>query len=105
MKQAVAHRLKRGSHAVANSVAPRWIGTEMHFGTGPDAPKQKTELEDYEFEYASMKRLGHPEEIAAAIVFLLSEDASYITTSTLHVDGGLVGNRGTDPARWRGCPF
>ena len=75
-----------------NSVAPGWIVTEMHFGTGPDAAKRKAELEKYEFEFAMMRRLGRPEEIAAAIVFLLSDDASYITGSTIHVDGGLVGN-------------
>ena len=37
-----------------------------------------------------MCRLGRPEEIAAAIVFLISDDASYITATTLHVDGGRV---------------
>ncbi|MCB8877931.1 SDR family oxidoreductase [Acidisoma silvae] len=35
-----------------------------------------------------MKRFGQPEEIAAAIAFLLSEDAGFITGQTLHVDGG-----------------
>jgi NAD(P)-dependent dehydrogenase (short-subunit alcohol dehydrogenase family) len=35
-----------------------------------------------------MRRLGKPDEIAAAIAFLLSEDAGYITGQTLFVDGG-----------------
>jgi NAD(P)-dependent dehydrogenase (short-subunit alcohol dehydrogenase family) len=35
-----------------------------------------------------MQRLGKPEVIAAAIAFLLSDDAGYITGQTLFVDGG-----------------
>jgi 3-oxoacyl-[acyl-carrier protein] reductase len=35
-------------------------------------------------------RLGAPEEIAAAIVFLASAAASYLTGTTVHVDGGLT---------------
>jgi NAD(P)-dependent dehydrogenase (short-subunit alcohol dehydrogenase family) len=35
-----------------------------------------------------MKRLGAPNEIAASIAFLLSDEASYITGQTLFVDGG-----------------
>jgi len=38
-----------------------------------------------------MKRMGKPEEIAAAAVFLLSEGASYITRQVITVDGGMVG--------------
>ena len=38
-----------------------------------------------------MKRRAGPEEVAGAIAFLLSDDASYITGTTLHVDGGRVG--------------
>jgi 3-oxoacyl-[acyl-carrier protein] reductase len=37
-----------------------------------------------------MKRLARPEEIAAAVAFIASERASYITGVTLQVDGGWV---------------
>jgi 2-hydroxycyclohexanecarboxyl-CoA dehydrogenase len=37
-----------------------------------------------------MRRLGRPEEIAAAVAFLASEQAGYITGQTLSVSGGLT---------------
>ena len=37
-----------------------------------------------------MRRLGRPEEVAAAVVFLASEEAGYITGQTLSVSGGLT---------------
>ncbi len=41
-------------------------------------------------ELVPMHRFGRPEEVAAAIRFLLSDEAGYITGQTLHVDGGIV---------------
>ena len=37
-----------------------------------------------------MKRLGRPEEVAAAVAFLASDDAGFITGQTLSVSGGLT---------------
>jgi len=37
-----------------------------------------------------LRRLGEPEDLAGAITFLLSEDASYITGQVIDVDGGFV---------------
>jgi 2-hydroxycyclohexanecarboxyl-CoA dehydrogenase len=37
----------------------------------------------------SMRRIGKPEEVAAAIAFLASDDASFVTGQTLNVSGGL----------------
>lgn len=74
----------------ANTVAPGWTVTEMHYNRADDPLAKKQEMEAMHFDGAVIKRLGRPEEIAAVICFLLSDDASYITASTLNVDGGLV---------------
>lgn len=74
-----------------NAVAPGWIVTEMHFATHPDPAARKRELEDTPIDSCLMQRRAGPEEVASAIAFLLSDDASYITGTTLHVDGGRVG--------------
>ena len=42
------------------------------------------------FPTIHMQRAGHPEEMAKTIVFLCSEESSYITGSTLIADGGLT---------------
>ena len=64
-----------------NSIAPGWIDTEIN----KDLPKDFIESET---EKIALKRWGRPEEIAKAILFLCSDDASFITGSTLVVDGG-----------------
>ena len=74
-----------------NAVAPGWIVTEMHFGSDPDPAARKKELAETPIDSCIMKRRAGPEEVASAIAFLLSDDASYITGATLHVDGGRVG--------------
>ncbi|MAG13443.1 MAG: hypothetical protein CMN78_02485 [Spirochaetales bacterium] len=73
-----------------NAVAPGWIVTEMHFINAPDPATRKRELEQMDMHGAVMRRLGRPNEIAAGIAYLLSEDASYVTATTLHIDGGMV---------------
>jgi 3-oxoacyl-[acyl-carrier protein] reductase len=37
-----------------------------------------------------MQRLGNPDEIASAVVYLASEEAAYVTGQTLHVNGGMA---------------
>jgi NAD(P)-dependent dehydrogenase (short-subunit alcohol dehydrogenase family) len=79
------------SYAIrANCVVPGWIVTEMHFASAPDPQARKLELENLEDKACIMRRLGRPEEIANAIAFLASDEASFITATTLHVDGGRV---------------
>ncbi|MBD3633773.1 MAG: SDR family oxidoreductase, partial [Methylophaga sp.] len=65
-----------------NSVAPGFIDTDMTSGL---AEAHKTAL----LEQVPVKRLGEPEEIAAAVTFLASPSAAYITGETLHVNGGM----------------
>ena len=73
-----------------NTVAPGWTVTEMHFTEAPDPEARKRELENLENEKALLGRLGRPEEIAAVIAFLLSDEASFVNATTVHVDGGTV---------------
>lgn len=68
-----------------NSVAPGFIDTDMT----KDLPEaHKTAL----LENVPAKRLGEAEEIAAAVTFLASPLAGYITGETLHVNGGMYMN-------------
>lgn len=75
----------------ANAIAPGWAVTEFHFGRAENPEKRKKELEEMKTDSCVMRRLGRPEEIAAAIAFLASNDASYITGTVLCVDGGRAG--------------
>lgn len=74
-----------------NAVAPGWVVTEMHFGNAPDPAARKRELEETPTASCIMQRRCVPAEIAGVITFLLSDDASYMTGTTVHVDGGRVG--------------
>ena len=42
-------------------------------------------------EYHMLRRCGDPVEVAGPVLFLLSDDASFITAADLHVDGGYMG--------------
>lgn len=66
-----------------NAVAPGYITTEM---TDALNDEQKERL----LAGIPLGRMGQPEDIAAAVAFLASDQASYITGQTLVVDGGLV---------------
>lgn len=74
----------------ANTVAPGWTVTEMHFLHSEDPAAKKAEMESLQRDTGVIPRLARPEEIAAVIAFLLSDDASYMTASIVHVDGGRV---------------
>jgi len=65
-----------------NAVAPGFIDTDMTRQLGEE---QRAALSGK----IPMQRLGTPEDIAAAVLFLASPQAGYITGETLHVNGGL----------------
>ena len=66
---------------LVNCIAPGWVKTEMNSNLPKEYVKE-------EIEKIYLKRFANPEEIAKSILFLASEDASYITGSILTVDGG-----------------
>ncbi|MEM0156548.1 MAG: glucose 1-dehydrogenase [Thermoplasmataceae archaeon] len=73
----------------ANAIAPGWISTSM--------PRRFTDASNIRFEdfvqsvsrRTPISRLGNPEEIAKLVLFLASEESSYITGQTYVIDGGL----------------
>ncbi len=68
----------------ANGVSPGWIAT------GTDQAQPASGGGDWELPPSLMERMGSPAEIAAAVLFLASEEASFVTGQTLIVDGGLT---------------
>ena len=65
-----------------NAVAPGFIETDMTADL-PDAAQQGI------VDQTPLGRIGRPEEVAAAVVFLASEEASYITGQVIRVNGGM----------------
>jgi len=70
-----------------NAVCPGYVKTEL---TAPLFEKMGKDKFDALVSAHAMKRLGKPEEISKAILFLLSEEASFITGVALPVDGGYL---------------
>jgi NAD(P)-dependent dehydrogenase (short-subunit alcohol dehydrogenase family) len=68
-----------------NAVAPGTVETELTRGLAT-----REQLADLARERVPLGRLGTPAEIAAAVVFLASDEASYVTGTTLVVDGGWL---------------
>jgi len=66
-----------------NAVSPGFVATQL-VSEMSEAERTKIQRE------VPLGRFGRPEEIAAAVLFLASEQAGYFTGTTLHVDGGLT---------------
>lgn len=65
-----------------NCVAPGFIDTDMTRSLSPDQQQSLS-------QHIPLGRFGRPEDVAAAVVFLASPAADYITGATLHVNGGM----------------
>jgi 3-oxoacyl-[acyl-carrier protein] reductase len=70
-------------NVLCNAIAPGFIETDMTAGLGPE---QRAALQ----QQIPLERLGAPADIAAAVAFLASDHAGYVTGQVLVVDGGMV---------------
>ena len=66
-----------------NAVAPGFIATPM---TDKLSEQQRTRLSDA----IPLGRLGQPDDVAAAVAYLASDEAAWVTGATLHVNGGMA---------------
>jgi NAD(P)-dependent dehydrogenase (short-subunit alcohol dehydrogenase family) len=71
-----------------NSVSPGWIWTREVLRA---AAGDRDKWDPIWGQFHMLERCGDPIEVAAAILFLLSEDASFVTAADLPVDGGYQG--------------
>ena len=72
-----------------NAIAPGWVDTPLVrsiFESSEDPEGARREVENHQL----LRRLGKPEEIGRAAVFLAGNDSSYITGSLLFVDNGMT---------------
>lgn len=77
-----------------NAIAPGGTNTDMAAAVGHKymhpAVVDKLSVFEYMVSTTAVGRLAEPEEIASAVAFLVSDDASYFTGKTLHIDGGKI---------------
>jgi 3-oxoacyl-[acyl-carrier protein] reductase len=81
--------LELGPYGInVNAIAPGFIVTEMTDATAVRLKMEPEQLRQMNADANPVRRVGYPEDIAAAAAFLCSDEASYVTGQTLYVDGG-----------------
>lgn len=95
MGKAALHALTRNlamelaEHRIrVNAVAPAVVATPLYEGVVPE-----DQLEDMFAAFHPLGRVGTPQDIASAVTYLLSDDASWVTGTILNVDGGVMAGR------------
>ena len=78
-------------HIRVNSISPGWIWTQEVYKAAAMDGGGREKWDPIWGEYHMLRRCGEPIEVAAAALFLLSDDASFITAADLAVDGGYMG--------------
>jgi 3-oxoacyl-[acyl-carrier protein] reductase len=71
-----------------NAVAPGYIATGMTAATAERVGATPEQHQEMAAERTPLRRVGQPEEVAAVVAFLASEEASYVSGQTLYVNGG-----------------
>jgi len=89
-----------GPHGIrVNSIGPGYIDTPMlarrsTLTTADGGPADPEAWYERRASSVPLRRLGTPDEVASIVLFLSSDESSYVTGSILHPDGGLVSNEG-----------
>ncbi|WP_219671419.1 SDR family NAD(P)-dependent oxidoreductase [Streptomyces bambusae] len=77
-----------GPHGIrVNAVAPGWIRTPM---TGRHSPEAQEQTEAAMVRMSPLRRVGEPEDVAAAVLYLASDASSFMTGQILRPNGGVV---------------
>jgi NAD(P)-dependent dehydrogenase (short-subunit alcohol dehydrogenase family) len=76
-----------------NCVCPGYVDTDMVRRDGIEQADDPAAAEQAVINYAPLKRIATPDEIATAIVYLASEDARFVTGAAFQIDGGSTAGR------------
>lgn len=90
-RSVAAHCARQGYAIRVNALCPGYVETPMVQGALAAAPDEQAQaMLDYLRQRIPMGRMARPEEIAKAMLFLASDDSSYMTGTDLVVDGGYL---------------